>query len=85
VGRWENGRSDLSQENDLSGTRQKGWGLAEREVSMKELKEDARRVLPSNSLLLKMLEDEPDSLPRSVARIKVETYAKMLYKERGRA
>jgi hypothetical protein len=58
--------------------------LAEREVSLKELKEDARRVLSSSSVLLKVIEDEPDYLPLSVARIKVETYAKMLYKEKNR-
>ena len=57
--------------------------MAEREVSLKELKEDARRVLRPDSILLKMLEDEPDSLPLSIARIKMEMYAKMLYKERG--
>jgi hypothetical protein len=59
--------------------------LAEREVSLRELKEDAKRVLRPDSVLLKMLEDEPDYLPLSVARIKVETYAKMLYKEKNRA
>jgi hypothetical protein len=58
--------------------------LAEREVSLRELKEDAKRVLRPDSVLLKMLEDEPDYLPLSVARIKVETYAKMLYKEKNR-
>ena len=59
--------------------------LLERMVSMKELKEDARQVLRPPSLLLEMIEDEPDYLPLSVARIKAETYAKLLYKEKKRA
>ena len=58
--------------------------LGEEQVSMKELKEDARRVLKPDSTLLAVIESDPDVLPKTVADKKILAYLKLLYKEHGR-
>jgi len=61
-----------------------GAGMAD-EISMRELKEDARRVIRDpNSQLLRMISDEPDSLPGTEGFVKLQMYLKQLYMERGR-
>jgi hypothetical protein len=55
-------------------------------VSLKELKEDAKKILETNpdSVVLRMILEEPDTMPLSVARVKMEMYARQLYLERHR-
>jgi|GEM_PF-2846513 len=50
-------------------------------VSFVELKQLARRHLPSNSFLRNILLSEPDLLPKQVALGKVEIYIPLLYEE----
>ena len=54
-------------------------------MSMKELKEDARRVIHDpNSPLLRMILSEPDIVPAADGFVKIQMYLKQLYMERGR-
>jgi len=55
------------------------------DMSMKELKEDARRVIHDpNSPLLRMILSEPDIVPAADGFVKIQMYLKQLYMERGR-
>ena len=55
------------------------------DMSMKELKEDARRVIRDpNSPLLRMILSEPDVVPAADGFVKLQMYLKQLYMERGR-
>ncbi len=53
-------------------------------ISLAEIKETARKVLPKDSLLLALILSEPDFLPRQIGLAKVEVFAKLLYQELGR-
>jgi len=58
--------------------------LEEEQVSMRELKEDAKLVLKPGSALLAVILSDPDSLPKTLAHKKISAYLKLLYQERGR-
>ncbi len=50
-------------------------------VSIVELKNLARSMLPSSSALRGIILSEPDCLPREEVAIKVRMYSKLLYRE----
>jgi hypothetical protein len=50
-------------------------------VSIVELKNLARSMLPSSSALRGLILSEPDYLPNEEVRIKVRMYSKLLYRE----
>ncbi|HYA55285.1 MAG TPA: hypothetical protein VED22_00665 [Nitrososphaerales archaeon] len=54
-------------------------------VSIVELKDIARSLLPPSSGLRHLILSEPDLLPRGEAILKAKTYARLLYHEVGRA
>ena len=54
-------------------------------VSMIDLKNLARTMLPSSSALRDLILSEPDYLPSSEVVIKVRVYSRLLYREISRA
>ena len=52
-------------------------------ISLTEVKETARKLLPRDSLLRALILSEPDLLPRQIGLAKVEVFAKLLYQELG--
>ena len=56
----------------------------QRIVSLVELKQLAKRMLPKTSLLLVIITSEPDFLPREIALAKVEVFARLLHEELDR-
>jgi len=50
-------------------------------VSIVELKNLARSMLPSSSALRGLILSEPDHLPEAEVAIKVKVYSKLLYRE----
>ena len=54
-------------------------------VSMIDLKNLARTMLPSSSALRDLILSEPDYLPSSEVLIKVRVYSRLLYREISRA
>ncbi len=52
-------------------------------ISLTEIKETARKLLPRDSLLRALILSEPDLLPRQIGLAKVEVFAKLLYQELG--
>jgi len=53
-------------------------------ISLAQLKEHARKILPKSSFLRKLILAEPDHLPRDVAIGKIEIFLRLLYQEMGR-
>ena len=52
-------------------------------ISLTEIKETARKLLPRESLLRALILSEPDLMPRQIGLAKVEVFAKLLYQELG--
>jgi hypothetical protein len=50
-------------------------------ANMIGLKETARKHLPKNSILRKLVESEPDTLDREKALAKIEIFVQLLYEE----
>jgi hypothetical protein len=50
-------------------------------ISLVELKNLARRLLPRDSMLLSLIMAEPDNLPRIVALAKIEIFNRLLHQE----
>ncbi len=55
--------------------------LVEDSISMVELKNLARRLLPSNSMLRMLILSEPDEVPREEGLAKLKIFVKLLYQE----
>jgi hypothetical protein len=53
-------------------------------VSIVELKNLARSMLPSSSALRGIIMSEPDCLPREEVEIKVRVYSKLLYRDESK-
>ena len=52
-------------------------------VSLAELKRIAKRLMPADSMLRKLILSEPDIIPREKAIVKIEMYSRMLCEELG--
>jgi hypothetical protein len=56
-------------------------GQSQDAVSIVELKNLARSMLPSSSALRGLILSEPDYLPKEEVAIKLKVYSKLLYRE----
>ena len=62
-------------------TRVQGTDQAQGSVSIVELKNLARTLLPSTSVLRDLILSEADSLPAESAAVKAQVYSRLLYRE----
>jgi hypothetical protein len=56
-------------------------GQSQDAVSIVELKNLARRILPSSSSLRRLILSVPDYLPKEEVAIKVRVYSRLLYRD----
>ncbi len=65
----------------LTGVMKMTTRLVEDSISMVELKNLARKLLPSNSMLRMLILSEPDELPRDEGLAKLQIFVRLLYQE----